>query len=199
MKKYWQNKKVLIVVTEMQKQHIEKQQVERKMEFNASKQTPSKSGKRTGTSVECDLCGKTLCNKDSLSRHIRTHTGEKPYPCTQCVQKFAEKGNLRRHIASVHNGEKPHECTQCGQRFALKGTLSSHITSIHRGEKPYKCKQCGQRFAEKGNLSRHITSIHTGEKHHECTQCGQRFPPHNIDTHWRKTLQMQTVWTEICT
>ena len=42
--------------------------------------SPSKSRKRTtktGKSVKCSLCCKTLCSRQSLSLHLRTHTGEK--------------------------------------------------------------------------------------------------------------------------
>ena len=45
------------------------------------------------------------------------HTGEKPFACTKCEQRFTTKSNLGRHMRS-HTGEKPWECETCHQRWA---------------------------------------------------------------------------------
>lgn len=51
----------------------------------------------------CPYCSKLVATKSALDRHVRTHTGEKPYMCTLCPEKFAVSSNLYRHVRIKHN------------------------------------------------------------------------------------------------
>ncbi|XP_063628621.1 zinc finger and SCAN domain-containing protein 5A-like isoform X1 [Cydia splendana] len=50
-----------------------------------------------------DACGKKFATKGDMEKHIRTHTGEKPFKCKQCKKSFAQRVSLRQHISSLHD------------------------------------------------------------------------------------------------
>lgn len=50
----------------------------------------------------CPMCDKKFSRGKIVREHIRTHTGERPFKCTQCPSAFSTSTTLATHIKLVH-------------------------------------------------------------------------------------------------
>ncbi|XP_068107489.1 zinc finger and BTB domain-containing protein 7C isoform X4 [Hyperolius riggenbachi] len=106
------------------------------------------------SSQQCPICHKVIMGAGKLPRHMRTHTGEKPYMCTICEVRFTRQDKLKIHMRK-HTGERPYLCIHCNAKFVHNYDLKNHMR-IHTGIRPYQCEFCYKSFTRSDHLHRHI-------------------------------------------
>ena len=130
----------------------------------------------------CEFCPKQRVH---MKRHQGAHTQEKPYKCKLCPKQFNQHVNLKRHLR-VHSGEKPFLCEFCPKQFNQRANLKTHLR-VHTGEKPFLCEFCPKQFNRREHLKGHLR-VHTGEKPYKCKLCLKRFAhSSNFSRHFKKS------------
>ncbi|EEC10645.1 transcription factor IIIA, putative [Ixodes scapularis] len=104
---------------------------------------------------ECRTCGQTFPSFALLAEHVRCHYSTTPYRCDVCSARFKSTGHLKDHLRN-HSGERPFGCQFCGKSFGQKTGLAKHVAMMHGGRRPYACHLCPQVFKRRGALMDHI-------------------------------------------
>ncbi|KAG1467777.1 hypothetical protein G6F56_004223 [Rhizopus delemar] len=85
--------------------------------------TSRKTNKKEMDSVKkhvCNFCDRRFSRKYDARRHIRIHTGDKPYICPGCSKGFARSDALRRHLL------KEPECSACSKSYPIVKSTKNH-------------------------------------------------------------------------
>ncbi|XP_028916363.1 zinc finger protein 131 isoform X3 [Ornithorhynchus anatinus] len=114
----------------------------------------------------CQYCDKQFDHFGHFKEHLRKHTGEKPFECPNCHERFSRNSTLKCHLTACHSGEgakkgrkKLYECQVCNSVFDSWDQFKDHLV-IHTGEKPNHCTLCDLWFMQGNELSRHLKEIH---------------------------------------
>ena len=80
----------------------------------------------------CRLCPAVYPNLRALKGHNKEHLGKAPYSCNvgSCTYSSNDKSTLTRHMRT-HTGEKPFECKLCNYGFTTKANCERHLKNKH--------------------------------------------------------------------
>lgn len=124
----------------------------------------------------CSECGRRLASRSALTRHLRTHSGERPYACHVCGRTFAQKEVMVRHLL-VHGEQRPFACSVCDKSFTQRGALAAHARQhappAARPLALHRCDRCPKVFLYASGLSRHMM-MHNGRVY-VCGACERQF------------------------
>ncbi|XP_054989358.1 zinc finger protein 131 isoform X4 [Sorex araneus] len=122
---------------------------------------------RTGKKIHiCQYCDKQFDHFGHFKEHLRKHTGEKPFECPNCHERFARNSTLKCHLTACQTGvgakkgrKKLYECQVCNSVFNSWDQFKDHLV-IHTGDKPNHCTLCDLWFMQGNELSRHLSDTH---------------------------------------
>ncbi|KAK9408576.1 zinc finger protein [Crotalus adamanteus] len=114
----------------------------------------------------CQYCDKQFDHFGHFKEHLRKHTGEKPFECPNCHERFARNSTLKCHLTACQSGagakkgrKKLYECQVCNSVFNSWDQFKDHLV-IHTGDKPNHCTLCDVWFMQGSELRRHLQDMH---------------------------------------
>ncbi|XP_025726956.1 zinc finger protein ZFAT isoform X1 [Callorhinus ursinus] len=112
--------------------------------------------------LECEYCGKLFWYQVHFDMHVRTHTREHLYHCSQCHYSSITKNCLKRHVVQKHSNILLKCPTDgCDYNTPDKYKLQAHL-KVHTelDKRSYSCPVCEKSFSEDRLIKSHIKTNH---------------------------------------
>ncbi|XP_069477770.1 zinc finger protein ZFAT isoform X2 [Ambystoma mexicanum] len=110
---------------------------------------------------ECAYCGKLFWYQVHYDMHVRTHTREHLYHCSQCNYSSITKNCLKRHVIQKHSNVLLKCPTEgCNYSSPDKYKLQTHLKIHSCLGKSYSCPICEKSFSDDRLIRSHIKANH---------------------------------------
>ncbi|KAM3922993.1 zinc finger protein 831 [Leptodactylus fuscus] len=161
--------------------------------------TSSGKSKSIGKHI-CAHCGRDCLKPSVLEKHIRSHTGERPFPCNICGISFKTQSNLYKHRRTqthVNNAKQSFDsdCSSChedklhvqvGQNTAVDSSIDKNVLIQNKNL---------IQFQESDDLpgNKEEVSVFSSVKIHEKAHGDSDYPSQTIVSPGRPNLQKAVI------
>ena len=170
---------------------------------------------------QCKICNYCSLEKSLMIRHMRTHSGQRPFYCKECGYAFTTKANCERHIRKRHNKAEKSEiddlircdqnqlktvsedswkyeiatvCMHCEEKFPDFWSLRDHL-KIH-DKRSFYCSDCNAAFSCRSNCIAHIMQKHDVTDREEANEKVKYEPGGGAKTKRKKVSEEPATETE---
>ncbi|KAF6731803.1 Zinc finger protein 831 [Oryzias melastigma] len=125
---------------------------------------PKSAGKHV-----CPHCGRDCMKPSVLEKHLRCHTGERPYPCTTCGVSFKTQSNLYKHKRTQAHARLSSE----SEHSSLDSSRENCVSSLSLDEREEESAGMEKNLSEISipASNAQVSSVHTQGVSEHKEQC----------------------------